>query len=208
MLSSTVLFTLAVGLLTTAGVVFFLKKRMGTDTSSYCNNDLDLLIKEIEIYITNTYPDIVFDYQKIEKIRNDQQILAKDILIIEEVVTQFATYEAQFIPKKLINKEQLWSGYEEMSVPLKDKLPKDFIKRKELALQMYHRQCARCGQKIDINNSMTYLIKKPENGGSYRFENVTVLCNDCNKILNTTNEVSKIISSLHIYDYLIHKIQN
>jgi 5-methylcytosine-specific restriction endonuclease McrA len=81
------------------------------------------------------------------------------------------------------------------------------MKRKELALQMYHRQCSRCGQKIDMNNSMTYLIKKPENGGSYRFENVAVLCNDCNKILNTTNEVSKIISSLHIYDYLIHKIK-
>lgn len=208
MFSSTALLTLAVVLFAIAGVIFFLKNKITLNTSVYANSDLDLLIKEIEIYLTNTYPHIVFDYQKIEKIKNDQQILTKDILIIEEIVTQFATFECTFTPKKYVNKEQLWNGYEALSVPLKDKLPKDFMKRKELALQMYHRQCARCGQKIDMNDSMTYLIKKLENGGSYRFENIAVLCSDCNKILTSNNDISKTIASLHIHDYLIQKINH
>ena len=202
------LFISAIVLLTIAGIIFFFKNKITIGTFSYANTDLDFLIKEIQIYIKNTYPNIVFDYQKIEKIKHDHQIIAKDILIIEEIVTQFATQECDITPKQYANKEQLWSGYDALSVPLKDKLPKDFMKRKELAFQLYHGRCARCGQKLDIQNAITFLIKKLENGGTYRFENIAVLCSDCNKILTTANETSKIISSLHMYDYLITKVNH
>ena len=201
------LFLLAIVLLVGA-VAFFLKNKSTPQTAhSFAN--LDFLIKEIKIYIKNTYPKIVIDYQKIEKLTTKSQLLAEDLLIIEDIVVQFATQKIDMKPSFHINKEQLWNGYEEMSVPLKGKLPKDFLKRKELSFKSYGGCCARCGQKLHISNAMTYLLKNVENGGSYRCENIAIVCSDCNKVLNTQEEnISKVISSLHIYDYLISKINH
>ncbi len=187
------------------GIIFLLKKNTKTPKSSSCV-DLHFLINEIKIYIKNTYPHIRIDYTKIENMKNKTQLLAEDILIIEDIVMQFSTQNIDIQPKFYVSKDQLWSGYEEMSVPLKGKLPKDFLKRKELAYKKYGGACARCGQKLQISDAMTYFFKSLENGGSYHFENMTVLCSDCNKILTTKEELSKVISNLNIYDYLLHKI--
>lgn len=201
------LFLLAILLL--LGVVAFFLKNKNTTRSFHPSVNLDFLIKEIKIYIKNTYPNILIDYQKIEKIKTKNQLLAEDLLIVEDIVVQFATQKIDMKPMFHINKEQLWNGYEEMSVPMKGKVPKDFLKRKELSFKSYGGCCARCGQKLQMANSMTYLLKNVENGGSYRCENIAIVCSDCNKVLNTQEEaISKIISSLHIYDYLITKINH
>jgi hypothetical protein len=190
------------------GVAFFIKNKHKTQTLHPCL-DFEFLIKEIKIYIQNTYPKILIDYQKIEKLTTKSQLIAEDLLIIEDIVLQFATQKIDMKPSFHISKEQLWNGYEEMSVPLKGKVPKDFLKRKELSFKSYGGCCARCGQKLQMINAMTYLLKNVENGGSYRCENIAIVCSDCNKVLNTQEEnISKVISSLHIYDYLITKINH
>lgn len=189
------------------GIFFLVKKNTKTTKSSSCV-DLHFLINEIKIYIKNTYPNIQIDYQKIESMKNKTQLLAEDILIIEDIVMQFATQNIQMHPKFYVSKDQLWSGYDEMSVPLKGKMPKDFLKRKELAYKKYNGTCARCGQKLKISDAMTYLFRSLENGGSYHFENMAVVCYDCNKVLTTQEDMSKVMHSLQIYDYLIHKINH
>lgn len=189
------------------GIFFLLKKTSKTNISGKCV-DLHFLINEIKIYIKNTYPNIQIDYTKIENMKNKTQLLAEDILIIEDIVMQFATQNIEMHPKFYVSKDQLWSGYDEMSIPIRAKVPKDFIKRKELAYKKYGGECARCGQKLQISDAMTYLFKSLENGGTYHFENMAIVCYDCNKVLNTKEDFSKVISSLHIYDYLIHKINH
>lgn len=184
----------------------FQKKTQKNSTSQHTH--LDFLIKEIKIYIKNTYPNIVIDYQKIEKIKSKNQLLAEDILIVEDIVMQFATQNIDIIPKYYISKDQLWSTYEELSIPQKSKLPKDFLKRKELALRQYGSVCGRCGQKLILSNAMTYFHKPLEEGGTYHFENIAIVCNDCYKVLTSKEDKSKIISTLHIYDYLINKINH
>jgi len=191
------------------GVIFwvFLQKK-NPKTSHGSSVNLDFLINEIKIYIKNTYPNIVIDYQKIEKIKSKNQLLAEDILIVEDIVMQFATQSIEITPKYYVSKDQLWSTYEEFSIPQKNKTPKDFLKRKELAFRQYGSGCGRCGQKLTFTNAMTYFHKPLDEGGTYHFENIAILCSDCNKVLSSKEDTSKIISTLHIYDYLINKINH
>ncbi len=207
MSGSALLFSLAA--LALLGVVFWalLQKRI-QKTSQGSHVNLDFLINEIKIYIKNTYPNIVIDYQKIEKIKSKNQLLAEDILIVEDIVMQFAVQDIDITPKYYVSKDQLWSTYEEYAIPQKNKTPKDFLKRKELAIRQYGSACGRCGQKLTFSNAMTYFHKPLEEGGTYHFENIAVLCSDCNKVLTSSEDKSKIISMLNIYDYLINKINH
>ncbi|MDD2639709.1 MAG: HNH endonuclease [Arcobacteraceae bacterium] len=189
-------------------VLFLLLQKKARKSFATAHTNLDFLINEIKIYIKNTYPNIVIDYQKIEKIKSKNQLLAEDILIVEDIVMQFATQNIDIIPKYYISKDQLWSTYEEFSLPQKSKLPKDFLKRKELALRQYGSACGRCGQKLILSNAMTYFHKPLEEGGTYHFENIAIVCSDCYKVLTSNEDKSKIISTLHIYDYLINKINH
>jgi len=204
-MSSSGFYSLSILIILGVGVAFFLKKNRKNNPKEPSEN-LDFFINEIKIYIKNTYPNIVIDYGKIKSLKNDTQLLARDILIIEEIILQFASQKIEMHSNIFIPKEQLWSSYEELSIPIKGKLPKDFLQRKEIVFRKQGGACARCGQKITFSNAMSYLFKSLEEKGTYHFENICVVCSDCNKILTTSQEHSKIISSLNIYDHLLSKI--
>ena len=173
----------------------------------YNKDDLLHFLKDLKNYTQITFPKIKFDFSKIDL---SDKSLAPDIqkvLIIENILNQYI--EFKFVKKTQINikKELLWGSYELDSIPKKNSIPKDLSKRKELSLSRENHKCKRCGKSIKANSSMLLLIKAIENGGTYHFENLTVVCSDCNKIINSKNP-SKLLKDLLIYDLLIDKYIN
>ncbi len=167
---------------------------------------LDLLIRDIKIHMKNTYPNIVIDYEKIDNIKNNIQGSSKELSIVEEVVFQFVKQNIDVEPKYFVPRDELWSTYEEFSLPFKGKFPKDFSKRKEIAYLKNEKQCTRCGKKISIDEVTIYLLKSLENGGTYHFENMVVSCYDCYRILNNKENATKIAKNLNVYENLLDKI--
>lgn len=190
-------------LLIVIGIVFFFFRRKH-QAQKHASAYLDFLISEIKIHIKNTYPNISIDYAKIENTKSKNKLLSDDILIVEDIVLQFATQNIDIQPK-YIPKDELWSSYEELSTPIHGKIPKDFIKRKELAFIKNNGECTRCGKKLKITDTRIHLLKSLEKKGTYHFENIFIVCNDCNRILNAKKNVLKIIPTLEIYDYLLSK---
>ena len=96
------LFLLAILLL--LGVVAFFLKNKNTTRSFHPSVNLDFLIKEIKIYIKNTYPNILIDYQKIEKIKTKNQLLAEDLLIVEDIIHKITNKQ---IPINILSQYKL-----------------------------------------------------------------------------------------------------
>lgn len=166
-------------------------------------NDLSIFFHDLKTYINESYPKINFDYSKIDfkdtKIEPNQH----KILIIEEVLNQYINHNYIKKTQTNIKKELLWTSYEIDSEP-KKQAPKDLAKRKELVISRDHNKCNRCGKSIKINTSMLVLIKNIDKGGTYHFENLTILCNDCYRLENSKNPTN-ILRELNIYDILVHK---
>lgn len=168
----------------------------------FVKSDLDFFKHEVEIYFTNHHPKIKMDYGIFEKSKSASNDDIEEILVIEDLVGQYVnmpyTFEAQPTPSK----EILWTTYEDASIPIKGKLPKDWSRRKELIYRRDEKTCQRCGQKIKVDNAYAGIIKPIEHGGTYHIENLVTLCVDCNRIMKA-EEPSKLIPSLQTYDDLI-----
>ncbi len=170
------------------------------------NNTLNLFIKDLRNYLTTYHPKIKFQFSIIDKTENEKDIRVRETLIVENIVNQFIDYDYKKTTQASIPKNKLWVGYEEKSKS-NAKLPSDWKQRKELAWIRDDRKCNRCGNKILLNNSYSQFAKSIQNGGGYNFENIIILCGDCNYILN--NEDKKItISSLETYDKLMLSVES
>lgn len=53
----------------------------------------------------------------------------------------------------------------------------------------------------------TTFAKDISQGGGYNFENIIILCSDCNKVLNSTNPKNS-IASLQLNDTLMKFVSN
>jgi hypothetical protein len=160
----------------------------------YDKNSFIPLLKDLRLYLKNNYSKINFDFSKIDlKKSNDLSIL----LFIEDITKQYINFE--YIPKtqKSIPRDMLWGSYEKESIP-QNNTSNNLLRRKEIVIKRDNYRCNRCGYPIKTDTSMLFLIKDVEKGGTYHFENLTVLCNDCNKIIHSENP-EKLMNDLNIY---------
>lgn len=170
----------------------------------YNKDDFPSFLKDFKTFSQIIFPKIKFDFSKIDMPDKSLTPDVQKVLVIENILNQYI--EHKYIKKTQINikKELLWGSYELDSIPKKNSIPKDLSKRKELTLSRDNHKCNRCGKSIKTNTSMLLLVKPIENEGTYHFENLTVVCNDCHRIINNNNP-SKILKDLVIYDILIKK---
>lgn len=161
--------------------------------------------KDIKSYMKTHHPKIKINYSIIEKTKDENNTILRQNLIVENIIQQFFEYPYQKETQKSIPKEKLWSNYIEKSIS-NPKYPNDWLQRKELAWRRDDKACNRCTQELSLDNSISSFVKDIKDGGSYSFENIIILCSDCNKILNSTNPKNT-ISSLSLNDKLMLFVQ-
>ncbi|MEA1915554.1 MAG: HNH endonuclease signature motif containing protein [Campylobacterota bacterium] len=172
----------------------------------YKKHDFKQFLHNTTVYVHDHYPNINFDLNTIvKKTLDEPNDRTRAILVIENIVNQFVTYEYSSTHKPAISKELLWSNYLEYCKPIKSKLPLDWSKRKDFTWQRDQQCCQRCGLKLDLNNAHIELLKPIKEGGQYNFENLQTLCNDCAKILKS-NDLVQTSKSLQILDKLLDKV--
>lgn len=171
----------------------------------YKTEDFETFISELKKHLIINHPSIDFDYSIIEKTKNEENPKTRQTLVVEDILMQFAEYELNIETQHSVNKEFLWQTYEADSIPQKEKLPKDWLRRKDTIWKRDKSKCLRCGLKVEMNDAQVYIIRDIENGGTYHFENLLTLCHDCNRILKS-EDLGKVIKSLNILDDLMHKV--
>lgn len=172
----------------------------------YKTGDLEIFIKNIKLHMEEEYPKINFDYSIIDKTKNEKDIRIREMLILEDIVKQFYYFQYEKNTQKGISKEKLWTGYDDKSLS-NPKTPSDWQDRRKLAIIRDKNKCNRCGHETKIENAFTTFAKDIAKGGGYNFENIIILCSDCNKVLNAKNPKSA-IASLNLNDILMRYATN
>ncbi len=175
----------------------------------YKKGDIKQFIRNVDAYLTSTYPKIKFDFSKLEQnVEEEKDIRIKETLIVEELVKQFAYYEYELTTQNSVSKDKLWSSYDNNSKLVKDnKLPIDWNQRKEAAWIRDNNRCNRCGAKIKLIDSHALLAKQMKNGGGFNLENIVILCNDCTRVIKSAN-LERTRRDLNIQDHLMRRVTN
>ncbi|WP_122892743.1 HNH endonuclease [Arcobacter peruensis] len=171
----------------------------------YKTGSLEIFIKDLKIHMNDNHPKINFDYSIIKKTKDEKDIRIRETLIVEDIINQFYYFEYQKNTQNGISRDKLWKGYEEKSFS-NPKTPNDWQERRELAWQRDKNKCNRCGTKIKLEDVFTTFAKDISKGGGYNFENIIILCSDCNKILNAKNPKNT-IASLNLNDDLMKLVR-
>ncbi|MGB6329250.1 MAG: hypothetical protein WBF48_10010 [Halarcobacter sp.] len=173
------------------------------------SGNIKIFIKDIDAYLSLHYPKINFDFSNIlKKVEEEKDIKIKEILVVEDLVSQFATYEYELTTQTSVSRDKLWSSYDNNSKLLKDnKFPIDWNQRKEAAWIRDKNKCNRCGTKIKLIDSQALLAKQMRNGGGFNLENIVILCSDCARLVRTSN-IEKTSRDLLISDRLMKRVKN
>jgi len=163
----------------------------------YNKNNGAYFLKDLQIYLKNNHPKINFDFSKIDKINKSNPANLSTLLVLENVAEQFINFEYIKRTQKAVSKDILWGSYEKESNP-KNSTANNLLRRKEIVLRRDSYKCNRCGKPIKLDTSMLLLIKDIEDGGTYHFENLSVLCIDCNKIIHSQTP-ERLIKDLNIF---------
>lgn len=170
--------------------------------------NINIFIKELDSYLSYNYPKIEFDFKIVDKIKEEENFRLKEILIVEDLVKQFAYYEYELNTQASIPKEKLWNNYDQNSRLLKDnKFPIDWPQRKEAAWIRDNGKCNRCGTKVSLIDANPLLAKQMKNGGGFNLENIVILCNDCSRVIRSEN-LEKTRKDLKILDNLMRRVTN
>jgi hypothetical protein len=165
------------------------------------DGNFQLFVKDLKLIMNQHHPKIKIDYSIISKTENEKNIQLRETLIVENIIKQFFDYSYEKESQEMIPKDKLWANYMVKSVS-NAKYPSDWQQRKELAWKRDNKCCNRCGDKIALDNTFSIFVKNIKDGGGYNFENIIILCSDCNKILNSTNTKNTLFS-LAINDRLM-----
>ena len=181
-------------------LVYFLMKRSKVVVKK--DEPLDVFIKAIELYMDKNHPKININYKHIELPKEEKSLSIKQTLIVENIIEQFYEHEFLIKSQESIPKDKLWPSYTYNSQ--RNSYPNDWIKRKELAYMRDSRCCKRCGQELaSLNEVYTSFVRPIKDGGGYNFENIIILCSDCNRILESDSQKASVINSLKLYDNLL-----
>lgn len=193
-------FSIASGLLIACLLPLYIyRKKIFTKYKS--GGTFHLFVKDLKLLMNQHHPKIKIDYSIIDKTENEKNIQLRETLIVENIIQQFFDYPYKKQTQEAVPKDKLWANYMEKSVS-NAKYPNDWLQRKELAWKRDNKCCNRCGDKIALDNAFSIFVKDIKDGGAYNFENIIILCSDCNKIMNSTN-AKNTISSLAINDRLV-----
>ncbi len=166
----------------------------------YPKTTLDLFLSKLKVFLDKTYPDFKFDLSIVEQTKSIEDPNQRKYTIIDEVFTQYKNIKLDKSKYPQSTSQSLqWNSYVFNCEPNKDKLPSDWVKRKNALIIRDHKKCIRCSKNVTIDNMKIYMIKSIKNGGKYNLENLLPVCKDCEKILN--NETKK-FSQLNIKDTL------
>lgn len=166
----------------------------------YPQTSLDLFIAKLKHYLKENYPERKFDLSIIEASKIEKNPDARKYIIIGDILEQYKKIKLdknsfpQSTPTSL-----RWDGYVFNCEPDRDKLPPDWVKRKNALIIRDHKKCIRCSKKVTLSTISIHLIRPISNGGKYYLENLISVCKDCEKILS--NDPKK-IANLHIKDDL------
>lgn len=167
---------------------------------------LDLFINKLHLYLAKTYPDIKFDYSIIEQSKEEQNPELRKFIIVDHIINQFKSIQIKTEKyHKNTPKDLQWSSYLFNCEPNKDKLPKDWMQRKNALFVRDHRKCFRCSTYIDIQTMHPKMIIPLKDGGKYYLENLIPLCADCDKLLS--DDSKKKNGFLNIKDKLYHIVE-
>ena len=175
-------------------------------TFAYKTGEVDFFLRDLKRLLHTNYPKIKFDYTIVQKTKNEKDIMIRQTLIVEDMINQFFYHKYEKNTQDSIPKERLWTGYESKSYS-NPKVPNDWRERKAFSWQRDNGRCNRCGTKIKLENSITTFAKDIADGGGYNFENIIILCPDCNKTINSKNPRNT-IASLQLNDILMKLVEN
>jgi hypothetical protein len=151
----------------------------------YKDISFDVFYKNLNSYLSETYPDIKFDFSIIETTKSEPNPNARKYLILDDIINQHTSLKLDSSKYPTDSSQNLqWSSYIFNSEPNRDKIPKDWVKRKNALLIRDNKKCFRCSAKVDLNSIQIHMIRSLENGGKYFLENLIPVCKDCDKILN------------------------
>lgn len=175
-------------------------------TIVYRKNNFEDFVHRARLHLNENYPKITFRFDQIlDNTKNEPNEKTRAILVAEDLLRQFIDYDYNPTSQPPIDSNLLWSTYRENCIPIKDKLPTDWSKRKNYIFQRDNNACKRCGVKLKLDDARVSLLKPIENGGQYNFENLQILCNDCYKIINITDK-NNLPKTFNFLDELIEKI--
>lgn len=173
----------------------------------YKKATLDLFLSRLRIYLEKTYPDIKFDYSIVEEAHSEPNPEARKYMIADNIVDQFTRIQIDTSKYPTSTPKDLqWSSYLFNCEPNKDKLPKDWLQRKNALAIRDHRKCFRCSKQIDVKTIYPKMIRPLEDGGKYYLENLIPLCVDCDKLLS--NDPKKKTGFLTIKDKLYEIVRD
>lgn len=171
-------------------------------------NDFIIEIKE---YLKINHPRITFDYSIIKKTETEGNIKTREILVLENLVSQFTEYPSN-LPNSCgtVDSSLLWDGYDTNSTPIiqknkTSKLPFDWGRRRELSWKRENNRCQRCSIELKLDDVQITFLKSVKDGGKYNFENLVVFCPDCYKI-TSSEDLEKTKKGLNILDNLLSKV--
>ena len=196
--------TSVIWLVIVGGLVFIFREHFAK--LFYKNSSFDVFISKLKILLEKNYPDIKFDYSIIEQSKVEQNPDARKYLIIDNIVDQYTKIkiDSTKLPNSTPQNLQ-WGSYIFNSEPNKNKLPTDWVQRKNALLIRDNKKCFRCSKHIDINTIDIYMIRSLLKGGKYFLENLLPVCKDCDRILS--KDLKK-MNHLDIKDLLYDIIQN
>jgi len=149
----------------------------------YKETDMDLFLKQLDETLKTTYPKIKFDFKYLDKIKDEPNPDAKKYALIDNIINQ---YEALDFTAKNSNKSipsnMLWSSYAFNSKNVKNRLPEDWLLRKNAIYERDEKTCQKCSKKLLVKDSDILFVKPLEKGGDFYLENMILVCNDCAKI--------------------------
>lgn len=149
----------------------------------YKKTTFDTFISKLKTYLEKTYPNTSFDFSIIDQSKKEQNPDTRKYLIVDNIIEQFIAKKLPPLNPKPISKDLQWSNYTFNCEPVRDKLPNDWMQRKNALLVRDNKSCQRCGKKLELDFCDIHLIKSVKEGGKYYFENLILVCKDCKKIL-------------------------
>ena len=166
--------------------LYFYKKNPEKQTSK-TNQNFDLFLKDVKLYMEKFHPKIDINYSIIERNKKKKKEKLREVVVIENIVEQFCKYPYKKTAPIITQKEHFWIGYEKNSLPSL-KVPMDWQQRREFIFKRDNKCCKRCGFFIsDLDDAHIDFINDVKNGGGYHFENLITLCNDCHKVLKSSD---------------------
>ena len=172
----------------------------------YKDSSFDVFISKIKIFLEKNYPDIKFDYSTIQSSKIEQNPNARKYIIVGDIIDQYIKIkiDSNKLPKATPQKLQ-WSSYIFNCEPNKNKLPADWVQRKNALLIRDNKKCIRCSKHVDIGTVDIYMIRPLQKGGKYFLENLLPVCKDCDRVLSKD---PKKMNHLELKDALNEIVQN